>query len=544
MPHDTEPADSGAGRAGQAMAVGTLASRATGFVRSIVLVAVLGIQLVPDAYNAANTLPNMVYELLLGGILTSVFVPLIVKSQREDADGGEAYTQRLLTLTVIVLGAATVIAVIAAPLLIDLQGFQAEDRAQHDLAVTLARLLLPEILFYGIGASLAAVLNSRGHFAAPMWAPVVNNMVVIATCVVFVALPGSTRLTPETITTAQVLVLGIGTTLGIVVQAAVLWPALRRVGFRWRWRWDAGQARLREAGRLAGWMLAYVAVSQVGVIVVQRLAILVHREHPEVPGLTVLVNASLLFMLPHGIVAVSIITAVLPRMSRAALEGRLADVARDLSLGTRLSSVILLPVSAAFLALGPAIGVLLYSYGRSSVAGGRDIGLALAAGALGLLPFAVSQMQLFAFYAVRDTRTPALVNLAVVAVKVGVDLALYATLPPRNVVEGLMWGNTASYLVAVVTSGWLLGRRLGGLETGRVMRTVARLTVAAVVGGLLAWAVATGVVSRLGDGPMAAIAVLVAGSLVGGAGFLAVAIRLGVTEVGQIGDTLRSRLGR
>jgi len=526
------------------MAVGTIASRGTGFIRSLVLVAVLGVQLVPDAYNAANTLPNMVYELLLGGILTSVFVPLIVKAQKQDPDGGDAYTQRLLTLTVLVLGTATVLAVIAAPLLIGLQGFDSGNSAQHDLAVALARLLLPEILFYGIGASLAAVLNSRGHFAAPMWAPVVNNLVVIVTCGVFLALPGSARLTPETITTAQVLVLGIGTTLGIIAQAAVLLPALRKVGFRWRWRIDVGQARLGEAARLAGWMLAYVAISQVGVIVVQRLAILVHHAHPDAPGLTVLVNASLLFMLPHGIVAVSIITALLPRMSRAAVDGRLADVARDLSLGTRLSSVVLLPISAAFLALGPAIGVLLYSYGRSSTEGGRDIGLALAAGALGLLPFAVSQMQIFAFYALRDTRTPALVNLAVVTAKVAVDLALYATLPPANVVEGLMWGNTVSYVVAVIVSGWLLGRRLGGLDAARTLRTIVRLTIAAVIGGLLAWAVAAGLVGRLGDGPLAAVAVLFGGSLLGGLAYLAVALRLGVTEVQQVTGALRARLGR
>jgi putative peptidoglycan lipid II flippase len=531
-------------RAGRTMAIGTIASRGTGFLRSLVLVAVLGVQLVPDAYNAANTLPNMVYELLLGGILTSVFVPLIVTAQQQDPDRGEAYTQRLLTLTVLVLGAATVVAVIAAPVLIGLQGFDPHDRGQHELAVTLARLLLPEILFYGIGASLAAVLNSRGHFAAPMWAPVVNNLVVIGTCGVFLALPGPGRLTPETITRAQVLVLGIGTTLGIVMQAAVLWPALRRVGFRWRWRLDIGQARLGEAGRLAGWMLAYVAISQVGVIVVQRLAVLIHHQHPDVPGLTVLVNASLLFMLPHGIVAVSIITALLPRMSRAALDGRLGDVARDLSLGTRLSSVVLLPVSAAFIALGPAVGVLLYSYGRSSTEGGRDIGLALAAGALGLLPFAVSQMQIFAFYAIRDTRTPALVNLAVVAAKVGVDLTLYATLPPRNVVEGLMWGNTVSYLVAVIVSGWLLSRRLGGLDAGRVIRTVVRLSIAAAVGGLLAWAVADGVVSRLGTGPSAAVAVLVTGSVLGGVAYVAVALRLRVAEMHQVTGGVRGRMGR
>ncbi|MEP6696730.1 MAG: lipid II flippase MurJ, partial [Pseudonocardiales bacterium] len=258
----------------------------------------------------------------------------------------------------------------------------------------------------------------------------------------------------------------------------------------------------------------------------------------------VLVNASLLFMLPHGIVAVSIITALLPRMSRAAVDGRLADVARDLSLGTRLSSVVLLPVSAAFLALGPAIGVLLYSYGRSSTTGGRDIGLALAAGALGLLPFAVSQMQIFAFYALRDTRTPALINVAVVSVKVAVDVTLYATLPPANVVEGLMWGNTVSYLVAVVVSGWFLGRRLGGLDTQQVLRTVVRLSLAAATGGLLAWAAAAGVVRWLGGGPFTALAVLVAGSVLGGVAYLAVALRLRVTEVHEVTGSLRTRLGR
>lgn len=533
--------ESGAGRNSRAMAVGTVASRGTGFLRSLALVYVLGVKLVPAAYNAANTLPNMVYELLLGGILTSVFVPLIVKAQRQDADGGEAFTQRLLTLTVVVLGIATAIAVLAAPLLVGLQGFGVHDPPQHDLAVALARLLLPEILFYGIGAALAAVLNTRGQFAAPMWAPVVNNVVVLGTCAAFLALPGSDPLTPASITTAQVLVIGIGTTLGIVAQAAALWPALRRVGFRWRWRLDVRHARLREAAGLAGWMLAYVAVSQVGVIVIQRLAVLVEGAHPQVAGYTVFVNAQLLFMLPHGIVAVSIITALLPRMSRAAVDGRPRDVARDLSLGTRLSSVILLPVTAAFIALGPALGILLYSYGRSSLRDGRAIGLTLAAGALGLLPFAVSQMQIFAFYALRDTRTPALVNIAVVAVKVAVDLVLYATLPPGNVIEGLMWGNTASYVVAVVVSGLLLSRKLGGLDTARVLRTVTRLSLAAGAGGVLAWAAGAGVRTEIGTGRPAAALTLVAGSLLGGLVFVAVASRLRVEEVRAVVGTIRGQ---
>ena len=532
----------GIGRASRAMALGTIASRVTGFLRSLALVYVLGLQLVPAAYHAANTLPNMVYELLLGGILTSVFIPLIIKAQRQDADGGAAYTQRLLSLIVVLLVVGTVLAVLAVPLLVSLQGF--ESGAQRDLAVTLARLLLPEILFYGISAGLVAVLNSRGHFGTPMWAPVGNNIVVITTCAVFLTLPGPAQVTPETITTMQVLVLGIGTTLGIVVQAAILLPALRRVGFRWRWRFDIRNARLGETARLAGWMIAYVVISQVGVIVIQRLAVLVERAHPAAPGLGVLINAQLLFMVPYGIVAVSLITALLPRMSRAAVDGQPREVARDLSLGTRLVSVLLLPVTAAFVALGPAIGTLLYSHGRSSTDDGRDVGLALAAGALGLLPFAVSHLQIFAFYALRDTRTPALVNLAVVGSKVAVDLLLYAVLPPEHVISGLMWGNTVSYLVAVIVTGMLLSRRLGGLETRRVLRTVGRLTLAAAVGGLLAFAVLLGLDSRLGNEVVTAAAVLIVGSILGGAAYLAVAVRLDVAEVGEVVGELRGRLNR
>ncbi|MGB9376877.1 MAG: murein biosynthesis integral membrane protein MurJ [Mycobacteriales bacterium] len=535
-------APEGIGRASRVMALGTIASRGTGFLRSLALVYVLGLQLVPAAYNAANTLPNMVYELLLGGILTSVFVPLIVKSQREDADGGVAYTQRLLTLTLVLLAAATAIAVLAAPLLVSLQGF--DSGPQRDVAVTLARLLLPEILFYGLAAALAAVLNSRGHFAAPMWAPVANNVVVIVTCVVFLALPGAELLTPDAITTQQILVLGIGTTLGIVVQAAILWPVLRRVGFRWRWSFEPRNSRLGELGRLAGWMIAYVAVSQVGVIVIQRLAVRVERAHPDAPGLSVLVNAQLLFMLPHGVVAVSLITALLPRMSRAAVDGRLRDVAGDLALGTRLVSVVLLPITAAFIALGPAIGILLYSYGRSTSDDGRDVGLALAAGALGLLPFAVSQMQIFAFYSLRDTRTPALVNIVVVGAKVLVDLVLYVTVPPENLIQGLMWGNTVSYVVAVVVTGMLLSRRLGGLETAQVLRTVVRLTLAAAIGGLLAFGVAQGLRARLGEDLLAAVIVLLAGSGLGAVAYLAVASRLKVAEVSQVIGQIGGRLGR
>lgn len=539
------PATPSVRRASGVMAVGTLVSRGTGFLRTIVLAYVLGLGLVPDAYNAANTLPNMVYELLLGGILTSVFVPLIVRAQKHDKDGGEAYTQRLMTITVVGLAAATLVAVLAAPLLISLQGFNGHNRAQQELAVTLARLLLPEIFFYGVAAAAAAVLNTRGRFGAPMWAPVLNNLVVVVTCGLFLAAPGphGVLLSPGAMTATQVLVLGVGTTLGIVVQAAALVPALRAVGFRWRWRFDWGNARLGDTGRLAGWMLAYVLISQVGVIVVQNIAVSVHNHHPGVPGLSTFVYAQLLFMLPHGIVVVSIINALMPRMSGAAVDGHLRDVVRDLSFGTRMSAVVLLPVTAAFVVLGPLIGTLLYAHGASTSSGGRGIGVALANGALGLVLFAVSQLQIFAFYALRDTRTPALVNLAVVGAKVAVDLVLYAVLPPEHVVAGLMWGNTVSYAVCVVASGYLLRRRIGSLDGRRVGQTLARLAVAAVVGGAFAGVVALSVPYRLGTGQAVSVIAVVGGAVVGLLGFGCAAVLLQVREVHDVSGLLRARLG-
>jgi putative peptidoglycan lipid II flippase len=529
-------------RSSKVMALGTLASRATGFLRNAALVYVLGVGLVGDAYNAANVLPNMVYELLLGGVLSSVFVPLIVKAQKEDGDRGEAYTQRLLSLTVVALGAATLLAVLLAPLLITLQGFSGHGD-QRGIAVALARLLLLEIFFYGIGAILGAVLNTRGHFAAPMWAPILNNFVVMATCALFVVMPGPKTLTPHSMTTNQVLVLGGGTTLGIVVQALALVPALRKVGFRWRWRFDYRNARLREAANLASWMLVYVIVSQVGVVVVQRLAVQITHHH-AVAGFTVYTNAQLMFMLPHGIVAVSLITALMPRMSRAAVAHRYDEVAHNLALGTRLISLVLIPVTAMLVSMAVPLCVVLLGHGRAGGHGGADIGHTLVAGAPGLVLFAVSQLQIFAFYAMRDTRTPALINFAVVGAKVAVDVALYQTLPPTAVVAGLMWGNTVSYAVCVVVSAYLLRRRLGRLDGRQIVQTGLRVAVASFFGGCLAYALWLTVTLFLGEGFSGSLAALVIGGGTGGLVLGTLLFWMRLPEMEQVIGTVRGRLGR
>jgi putative peptidoglycan lipid II flippase len=522
------------------MAIGSLISRATGFLRIAAIGAAIGGAAVGDAYQVANTLPYMTYELLLGGILTSVVVPLIVKARKTEADGGEAFTHRLLTAATLMLAAAATFAVLAAPLLT--WGFTDEKTGADGRALitALAYLLLPEIFFLGLAALLAAVLNSRNHFAAPMWAPILNNLTVIVTAVVFLVVPGPRVPTPSTITAAQVAVLGIGTTLGIIFQSLALWPALRKVGFRWRWRFDLRGAGLGEAVRLGSWALVYVGISQIGLIPVIRIA--KYAGDRGGPGPFIHNNAFLLFMMVHGVVAVSILTALLPRMSAAAAENRHADIAGHLSLGARLASVVLVPATAAYFALGVPLAVTTFQWGSFTSAQAHATGLALMAAGIGLVPFAISQMQIFAFYAMRDTKTTALLNIPVVITKLIFDVGVLLLVPVDYVVVGLMWGNTVSYIVAVLISGRRLRQRIGAVELSRITRTLTRLAVASAVAGVIAWALSYGVQAWLGDGKLGSSVALVVGGTALAVAFVAGAVFLRISEVTEVWGTLRRRI--
>ncbi|OLE24081.1 MAG: murein biosynthesis integral membrane protein MurJ [Actinobacteria bacterium 13_1_20CM_3_71_11] len=524
------------------MAVGSLASRLTGFVRTVAIGAAIGARAFSDDYTLANTLPNMVYELLLGGVLASVVVPLLVRARTRDADRGEAYAQRLLSAATIFLAGATVFAVLLAPAFTELLAHSSSGVNKH-LITVFGYLLLPEIFFYGIAALLAAVLNTRGHFAAPMWTPILNNIVVIATAGAFIMIWSNAReLGPAQVTMGQVLVLGVGTTLGIVVQAAGLFPALRKVGFHWRWRLDWRELRLRELGRVGGWMLGYVVVSQIALLVVLALAQAAGKHNG--PGPMVFNNAYLIFMMAHGIVAVSIITALLPRMSAAAAEHRYGDVATQLSLGTRLSAVILIPATALYVVLGRQLGVALFefrSYGHDDAVA---TGWVIAAAGLGLVPFAISQLQIFAFYALTDTRTPALLNVPVAALRIVIDVALYAALTAGAVAAGLMVGNAVSFLAACVIGYWLLRRRLGPLGLTQVGGTLLRLGAAALIAAVPALLVALILEHFIGLGKLASIVELAVAGLVLVAVYLAAAVGLRVREVSDVWGMVRSRVAR
>lgn len=532
-------------RSSTVMALGTIASRLTGFAKTAVLAFALGTAALGDAYNTANTIPNAVYELLLGGILTSVVVPLLVRARKRDTDGGEAYEQRLFTLATIGLFAVTLVAVAAAGPLISLytRGFT---EAQHELAVTLARFFLPQIFFYGVTAMARATLNTRGHFAAPMWTPVLNNLVVIGVGVGFLVITSS-GVSPGSVGPTETRLLGIGTTLGIVVQAVALVPALRKVGFHWRPRFDLAKLDYRHITSVAGWVVGYVLINQLGFLIVTNLATAAGSRAGEgVPygaGYTPYMYAFLLFSLPYAIVAVSVITALLPRMSSHADERRYDLVRADLSTGLRLTSVLIVPGAVAMLALGPQIAVVLFAHFRTSVVDAVYVGYVLGAFAIGLVGYSVFQLMLRVFYALQDTRTPALIAVLRVAVMGALDVVAFLVLPPGWIVAGMALAYSASYYVAAAVAGAILHHRLGGIDGRHITSTLGRLFAASVPGGIFAYAMALGFTQTLDLGVVTSAVSIVVGLAVGGLLYVLIAIRLGVQEVYTTIHMLRSRVG-
>jgi putative peptidoglycan lipid II flippase len=528
-------------RAAGTMAVATLVSRITGLLRTMVLAAALGVTLVADAYNTANTLPNIVYELLLGGVLSSVVVPLLVHAQERDRDGGTAYAQRLATIATAGLVVVTALAILVAPLLTSLYGIT-EDPEQVRLANWLARILLLEIVFYGVGALAQAILNSRSVFGPPAWAPVLNNLVVIATGVLFIAASGPGELTPMTITPGQVWLLGLGTTLGIAVQALVLLPLLGRAGVPLRPRWGLRHTGLREAGTLGLWVIGYSAVSALGVAVALRIANEAGRDGGL--GSAAFAYASLLFQMPYGIIGVALLTALLPRMSRAAARSDVPGVIDDLSLGTRLSALGLLPVTAALTVLGPPLGILAFGRGNTSLPEAEAIGTALAVGAFGLLPMAVTLLQLRVFYAMKDARTPTLIQLGMVAVRVPLLLLVPAVVEPDHVVAGLMLVTGITYVAGWVIGDVALRRRLGSLHTGRTFGPLLRMTAVSVVAGGAGWLVRNVTDDLVGTSPAGSLVTVLVGTVVIGGVALAGLVIARVPEIREPLAALRGRRGR
>jgi putative peptidoglycan lipid II flippase len=531
-------------RSSGVMALGTIASRFTGFLRTAVLLYAIGTQSLGDAYNVANNLPNAVYNLALGGILTSVVVPLLVNAAKRNRDGGEAYDQRIFTLGVFALAGITAVATAATVPITAIYGHGLANAATYHLTVIFTYFFLPQIFFYGVSSLAGAILNARGSFAAPMWTPVVNNIVVIFAGLALIVIAGTGR-TPQDISTGEIQLLGIGTTLGIVLQTVAMWPSMRRVGFRWRPRFDFRREEVAEIGRMSGWMFFYILATQLSFV---TTTIVSNDAGARVcktcagAGYAAFSNAWQLFQLPYAIVGVSVITAMLPRMSAHAASGAHRLLTRDFSAATRLSSVIIVPSAMIMTVLGPALAQGVFGHGSTSAASARYLGVVFGVFCLGLLPYTLFNLLLRAFYAMHDSRTPALVGAVSIAVRIAAGFGALFVLPPADVVAGLGVGFGISSLVMAVWLWRILARRVGGLDTRRIGKTLIRMHVAALPGMIFALSVSV-ILDRLAPaGTPAALATVAIGGSGGVALYLLAAKVLNVTEVGELARSLRIRL--
>jgi putative peptidoglycan lipid II flippase len=533
------------------MAAGTLVSRLTGFVRQLVITAALGAATLGDAYTVANTLPTMIYILTIGGGLNSVFVPQLVRAMKNDEDGGIAYANRLLTLVMVILGGIVTVTVLAAPLLIRMMSVTLSDNpASNGVAVTFARYCLPTIFFMGVHVVMGQILNARGRFGAMMWTPVLNNIVVIFTFGMFIWVYG-TAATSEmgvtTITPEGIRLLGIGTLLGLAVQALAMIPYLRDSGFSFRPRFDWRGHGLGKAAKLAKWTFLFVLANQAGMIVVTQLATWAGEsaveEGYEGTGILAYNNALLIWQMPQAIITVSVMAALLPRISRAAADGDRGAVRDDISQGLRNSAVAIVPIAFSFVALGVPMCTLMFSSASAEAA--RSIGFILMAFGLGLIPYSVQYVVLRGFYAYEDTRTPFYNTVIVAAVNASASVVSFLLLPDRWAVAGMALSYGLAYAIGVGVAWRRLSARLGGdLDGAHVLRTYARLAGASIPAALAGGAAGYGILQALGSGIIGSLAALAGGGIVLLAVFYASAKRMRIAELTALVGMVRGRLGR
>lgn len=464
------------------MAFATLISRITGFARIVLLAAILGAALT-SAFSVANQLPNQIAALVLEATFTAIFVPVLARAEQDDPDGGQAFVRRLVTLATTLLLVTTLLSVAAAPLLVRLM-LGGSPQVNAALTTAFAYLLLPQVIFYGLSSVFMAILNTRNVFGPPAWAPVVNNVVAIATLGVYLAVPGQLSVDPVKMGNAKLLVLGVGTTLGVVAQAGVLLVAIWRRHISLRPLWGIDQ-RLKRFGAMAGAMVLYVLISQLGFVVGNQIASTAAASGPAIYNYTWLV-----LQLPFGMIGVTVLTVVMPRLSRNAAADDTPAVLADLSLATRLTMITLIPTVAFMTVGGPAIGSALFAYGRFGEVDAGYLGAAIALSAFTLIPYAVVLLQLRVFYAREQPWIPIVIIVVITTVKVvGSLLAPYVTDNHELVAGYLGLANGLGFLAGAIVGYFLLrntlrppsGHLIGAAETRTILVTIAASLLAGLV---------------------------------------------------------------
>ncbi|APZ32858.1 Hypothetical protein CpMEX1_2160 [Corynebacterium pseudotuberculosis] len=464
------------------MAIATLFSRITGFLRTVLISTSLG-GAIASAFNTANTLPNLITEIVLGAVLTSLVVPVLIRAEKEDPDRGATFIRRLFTLAAVLLGVVTVGAIITAPLLSRIM-LGTDGKVNIVQATSFAYILLPQIFFYGMFSLLMAVLNTKQIFKPGAWAPVANNVITIAVLVLYMLLPNELDPTaPSSVTDPHILLLGVGTTLGVVVQALIMIPPIRKAGISLKPLWGI-DARLKQFGGMATAIIVYVAISQVGYMLTTRIASFSDEGAPNIYQ-----QHWLLLQVPYGIIGVTLLTAIMPRLSRNAADGDDKAVVRDLIVGSKLTYIALIPIVIFFTAYGERIGLGLFAYRRFDAESATILGWTLSFSAFTLLPYALVLLHLRVFYAREEAWTPTFIIAGITGTKIVLSvIAPYAATDSSRVVILLGAANGFGFVAGAIIGAMLLRRKLGNLGGREVLKTSTWAFIASGVGILVALA--------------------------------------------------------
>ena len=467
-------------RSSSFMGLGTIISRATGLIRNLLLVAALGTGLLGDAFNVANTTPNIIYNLLIRGALSAVFVPLIVQSFRQE-DGGSAYISRLLSLIASALLFITIAAMLLAPLLISLYAPTFFGRSR-DVTLAFALYCLPQILFYGLYGILGQIANAKEKFGPMMWAPIANNLLVIALFSYFISVTDEISL--ETISDSQIALLGLGSTVGIALQALILIPTLKKSGLKLSFRRDWRGVGLDKAMRLASWAFIFVLISQIGFLITvnlaTRAAVLAQEQGIDYGvGYTPYANAYLVMMLPHSIVTISIVTALLPGLSKLAFDKKLSEVRDQLSKALRLTAILTIPASLFFFFFAEEIANAIF-FGISEQSA-EYIGRVLAAMSLGLIPLSINLVLIRGLNAFENTKYQVISNLVINLVALTISIWAFLNLDVVDITVGLGVALAISYWVGIVCTYYLLRRYSGPLNITSLLLFHSKVALIALI---------------------------------------------------------------
>lgn len=488
-----ETSDSDVVRSTGSMAVATLLSRITGFLRTVMIGAALS-PAIASAFNTANTLPNLITEIVLGAVLTSLVVPVLIRAEKEDADRGSGFFRRLLTLSVSLLGVITILSVVGAPLLARMM-LDSDGEVNVGMSTAFAYWLLPQIFFYGLFALFMAVLNTREIFKPGAWAPVVNNVITLVVLGTYIAMPWSLDAgATVSLFDPQIVFLGVGTTLGVVVQTLIMVPFLRRAGVDMRPLWGIDD-RLKQFGGMALAIIVYVAISQLGYVITTRIASLADAAAPFIYQ-----QHWLLLQVPYGIIGVTLLTAIMPRLSRNAADGDDKAVVADLGLGSKLTFIALIPIVVFFTAFGVPIANALFQWGAFDAASANILGWTLSFSAFTLIPYALVLLHLRVFYAREEVWTPTFIIAGITATKIVLSLvAPVLSNSPERVVVLLGAANGFGFVAGAVIGAYLLRRKLGLLGMRSLARTSLWALGSAAVGAGVSWLFGLGIQAVMGD---------------------------------------------